>query len=99
MRSRKQILQKLNEFYGEIKNKRKKKTMWLQFGNKFEQVKIKDLNDNYGVEMFTTAVMGGKTFAVKQKIRELKSRIAKLSTLKMKAAPANVILQSAENMN
>ena len=49
--------------------------------------------------MFTTAVMGGKTFAVKQKIRELKSRIAKLSTLKMKVAPANVILQSAENMN
>ena len=93
------MLQKLNQFYGEIKSKRKKKTMWLQLGNNFEQVKIKDLNDNYGVEMFTTAVMGGKTFAAKQKIRELKSRIAKLSALKMKVPPKNVILQSAENMN
>ena len=51
------MLQKLNQFYDEIKSKRKKKTMWLQLGNNFEQVKIKDLNDNYGVEMFTTAVM------------------------------------------
>ena len=49
--------------------------------------------------MFTTAVMGGKTFVAKQKIRQLKSRIAKLSALKMKVPPTNVILQSAENMN
>lgn len=38
--------------------------MRLQEENKFSQVKIKDLHDKYGVEMFTTTVRGGKAFAV-----------------------------------
>ena len=46
-----------------------------------------------------TVVRGGKAFAAEQKIRELKNRIAKLSTLKMKVLPTTIILQSAENMN
>ena len=61
-----------------------KKTMRLQVGNEFQQVKIKDLNDKLNVEMFMTAVRGGKAFAAEQKIRELMSRNAKLSVLKMK---------------
>ena len=64
-----------------------KKTMRLQVGNEFQQVKIKDLNDKLNVEMFMTAVRGGKAFAAEQKIRELMSRNAKLSVLKMKVAP------------
>ena len=72
--------------------------MGLQVDNESQHVKIKDLNDKYGVEMFTTAVMGGKAFA-EQNIRELKSRIAKLSALKIKLPPTTVILQSAENMS
>ena len=68
--------------------------MRLQVYREFHQVRIKDLNDKYGVEMFTTTVRGGKAFATEQKIRELKSRIAKL-----KVSPATIILQSAENMN
>ena len=67
--------------------------------NEFQQVKIKDLNDKYGVEMFTTTVRGGKVFVAEQKMRELKSRIAKLSALKMKVPPTTINLQSAENMN
>ena len=73
--------------------------MRLQVYSEFHQVRIKDLNDKYGVEMFTTAVRGGKAFATEQKIRELKSRIAKLGALKMKVSPATIILQSPENMN
>ena len=43
MRSRKQILQKMKQFYEDIKNKRNiKKTMHLQVDNEFQQVKIKD---------------------------------------------------------
>ena len=61
-----------------------KKTMRLQVGNEFQQVKIKDLNDKLDVEMFMTTVRGGKAFAAEQKIRELMSRNAKLSVLKMK---------------
>ena len=91
MRSRKQTLQKLNQFYDEIKSKRKKKTMRLQVDNESQQVKNKDLNDKYGVEMFTTSVKGGKAFAAEQKIRELKTRIAKLNALKMKVLHTIVI--------
>ena len=99
MRYRKLILQKLNQFYDEVKDKRNEKTMRLQGGNEFQQVKIKDLNDKLNVKMFTTAVRGGKAFAAEQKIRELMSRSAKLSVLKMKVAPTMTILSSAENMN
>ena len=49
--------------------------------------------------MFLSGVRGGKAFAAEQKIRELKSRIAKLSVLKTKVPPKTIILQSAENMN
>ena len=99
MRYRKLILQKLNQFYDEVKDKRNEKTMRLQGGNEFQQVKIKDLNDKLNVKMFTTAVRGGKAFAAEHKIRELMSRSAKLSVLKMKVAPTMTILSSAENMN
>ena len=44
MPSRKQILQ-IKIFYDEVKDKRKNKPMRLQVDNKFQQVKIKDLND------------------------------------------------------
>ena len=76
MRSRKQILQIMKIFYDEVKNKKKKnKTMILQVDNEFQQVNIKDLNDQ-NVEMFTTSARGGKAFAEEQKIRELKTTIS-----------------------
>ena len=52
--------------------------MLLQVDNEFQQVKLKDLNEAYNVEMFTTSLRGGKAFAGEQNIRELKTRIAKL---------------------
>ena len=56
MRSRKQILQKMKLFYYEVKNKRKNKKMRLQVDNEFQQVKLKDLNDQSNVEMFTSCL-------------------------------------------
>ena len=53
--------------------------MRLQVDNEFQEVKIKDLNDQNNGEMFTTSVYGGKAFAAEQKIRELKTRISKLN--------------------
>ena len=86
MHSRKQILQKIKQFYENIKNKRNmQKTMCLQVDNELPQVKIKDLNDEDNIEMFTSSVRSGKAFAAEQKIQELKSRIAKLNALKMKS--------------
>ena len=52
--------------------------------------------------MLKSSVRGGKVFDAKQKIRELKSRIATLSVLKMKVTPTKIIQKyknSSENMN
>ena len=99
MRLRRQILQKIKQFYDEIKNKRNKKTMRLQVDNEFQQVKSKDLNDKNNVEMFTTYVRGGKAFAAKRKIRELKTRISKSNAQKLKISSPKIISSSADNMN
>ena len=77
MRSRKQILQKLKLFYDDVRNERKGKRMRIQVDNEFQQVKIKDLNDQNNVEMFTTAVRGGKAFAAEQKIRQFQNLMLK----------------------
>ena len=72
--------------------------MRLQVDNEFQQVKIKDLNEINNVEMFTTAVWGGKAFAAQQRIRELKTRISKLNAQKLKS-PNKIIEASTANMN
>ena len=99
MRSRKQILQKMKMLYDEIKSERKNKRMRLQVDNEFQQVKIKDLSDENNVEMFTSSVRGEKAFAAKQKTRELKTRIAKLSAQKLKITSTKIIQNSTLNMN
>ena len=103
MRSRKQILQRLERFYEEVQNKRKTKNMWLQVDNEFQQVKTKDLNDKYTVTIFTTSIRGRKAFAVEQEIKELKNRIAKSQAIcdknKAKIPPTTIIRQSTENIN
>ena len=37
--------------------------MRLQVNNEFQHAKMEDLNEMNNVEMFTTSVRGGKTFA------------------------------------
>ena len=86
-------------FYDEVKDKRKNKLVRLQVDNKFQQVKIKDLNDWQNIDMFTNSVRGGKAFAAKQKIRELKTRVSKLNAQKLKIPPTNIIFNLANNMN
>ena len=46
---RKQILQKMKQFYDNIKNKRNIKKMHLEVDNEFQQVKIKYLNDENNI--------------------------------------------------
>ena len=99
MKSRKKILQKLKLFYDDVRKKRKGKRMRLQVANELQQVKTKDLNDINNVEMSTSAVRGGKDSAAEQKIRELKTRIAKINAQKLKISPTKIIEKSVENMN
>ena len=99
MKSRKQIRQKLEQFYRDVKSKRKGKKMRLQVDQEFQQVKIKDLNELNNVTMFSTSLRDGKAFAAEQKIRELKTRIAKLKSQKLKISPKKIIETSLANMN
>ena len=73
--------------------------MRLQLHNEFQLVKIQDLNDQNDVEIFTTSIRGGKAFAAEQKIRELKTRVTKLSIRKLKISATKIILNSAVDMN
>ena len=61
--------------------------MRSQVDKGFQQVQIKDLNDENNVEMFTSSVRGEKAFAAEQKIREFKTRISKLNAQKLKITP------------
>ena len=63
MRARKQIRQRLEQFYEEVESKRKGKKMKLQVDQEFQQVKIKDLNRENKVEMFSPSLRSGKGFA------------------------------------
>ena len=84
MKSKKQIRQKLEQFYRDVANKGKGKKMRLQVDQGFQQVKIKDLNDLNNVHMFSTSLRGA--FAAEQKIKQLKTRIAKSASQKLKVS-------------
>ena len=86
-------------FYDEVRAKRKGTRMRLQVDNEFQQVKIKYLNDENTIEMFTSSVRRGKAFATEQRIRELKTRISKLNAQKLKIIPTKIIQNSALHMN
>ena len=58
----------LEKFYKKVANKRKNKKIRLQTDLEFKQKKIYNLNKKYNVEMFSTAVRGGKAFAAEQKL-------------------------------
>ena len=73
--------------------------MKLQVNNKFQQVKIQNLNDQNDVKIFTTSVRGGKAFVAEQKVGKFKAAIAKLSIQKLNVLPTKIILKFAENVN
>ena len=73
--------------------------MKLQVNNKFQQVKIQNLNDQNDVKIFTTSVRGGKAFVAEQKVGKFKTAIAKLSIQKLNVLPTKIILKFAENVN
>ena len=99
MRSRKQISQRLEQFYEQVESKRKGKEMKLLVEQEFQQQKIKDLNKQNNVKMFSTSLRCGKVFAAEQKIRELKTRISELKVQKLKITPNKIIEISTKSMN
>ena len=73
--------------------------MRLQIESKFQQVKIKDLNDENNVEIFKSSVRGGKVFVAEQKIRLFKTRMSKLNAPKLKSSPSRIVQNLTLNMN
>ena len=84
MKSRKSVVNKIEIFYKEVEQKRKDKKTRLQTDQEFKRKKIFKLNIKYNIDMFSTAVRGGKAFAAEQKLRELKKRIFRLKALEKK---------------
>ena len=104
MKNRSLIPLKLEKFYKEVADKRKNKKTRLKTDLEFKQKKILALNKKYDVDMFSTAVRGGKAFAAEQKHRELTKRLSRLLVLqkisKAKLKSPNMLIQKAvENMN
>ena len=103
MKNRSLISLKLEKFCKEVASKCKNKKMRLKTDLEFKQKKIFALNKKYNVDMFSTAVRGGKAFSAEQKLRELKKRLSRLLLLqrndKTKLKSPNILLQKAvENM-
>ena len=69
VKSGKSILNKMEIFYKEVEGKRKGQKARLQTDQKFKQQNIFDSDKKFNVDMFFTAVRGGKSFATEQKLR------------------------------
>ena len=72
MKSRKQILQKLRLFYNDVRHKRKGKIMRLKVDNEFQQVKIKDLNNENNIESLLAQSEVAKHLLLNKKSKNLK---------------------------
>ena len=92
MRFRKQISQRLEQFYNRVESKRKGEEMKLQVDQEI-------LNILNNVKIFSTSLRGGKAFAAEQKIGKLKTRISKLKGQNLKITPNKIIEISTKNMN
>ena len=86
-----------------LKIKERDKKWDFKTDQEIKQRKNFELNKRYNVDMFSTAVRGGKAFAVEQKLRELKKSISKLkATEKNPSKKINmyqIITKFVENMN
>ena len=105
MRTKNNLPKKLEEFYKEIDSKRVKndEKMRLQVDLEFQQNKIKELNKNYNVQMFTTKNRGAKAYMAEQKIREFKKILFRIKKshkrLKKRLNSAKLIKKAVQNMN
>ena len=106
MKSKKSVASKLEIFYKEIENKRKKgENISIQTDLEFKQKKIYELNSKHNTVIFSIAIRGDKAFAAEQKIRELNKRIFRLKSLEKRdmkfsqLKPYEIIRKSSDNMN
>ena len=73
MRSRRQIRDRLEQFYLDVQGKRKGRRARLQVDKEFQQLKIKDLNKKFNVEMYSTSLRGERLLLPNRKSENSKS--------------------------
>ena len=87
----------------EVEEKIKGQKTRLQTDQEFKQ-EVFELNKKYNVDMFSTAARGGKSFAAKKKLGQLKKRIFTLKAIEKKFStdkrtrPYEIIKKLVENM-
>ena len=104
LRTKNNLPKKLEEFYKQIDFKRvKNEKMRLQVDLEFQQNKIKEINQKYNVEMFSSKNRGGKAYVAEQKIREFKKILFRIKKtykrLKKRLNSAKLIKKTVQNMN
>ena len=104
LRTKNNLPKKLEEFYKQIDFKRvKNEKMRLQVDLEFQQNKIKEINQKYNVEMFSSKNRGGKAYVAEQKIREFKKILFRIKKtykrLKKRLNSAKLIKKAVQNMN
>ena len=102
MKNRSLLARKMTLFYIDIKSTRSGK-MGLQTDQEFQQTNIKKLNKEYDVDMYSTKLRGGKTFAAEQKFRKLKRLLLKSKRMKKfehkRVKPNELIKKATFNLN
>ena len=102
MKKRHLLAEKLHLFYEDIKSKRSG-NMRLQTDQEFQQIKIKKLNDENDVTMFSSKIREGKAFAAERAIRDLKKVLLRSKCIEKEAKrhvkPYNLIRKATNNLN
>ena len=77
MKTSKELANKIAEFYGDIESQRSNQSqkMRLQTDLEFQQNAIKNLNEKFNIEMYSTKLREGKVFAAEQKICKFKKTL------------------------
>ena len=68
MKTSKELANKIAAFYGDIESQRSNQSqkMRLQTDLEFQQNAIKNLNEKFNIEMYSTKLREGKVFAAEQ---------------------------------
>ena len=99
MKSKKQIRQKLQQFYEDVKGKKKVKKWSYKSTKNFNRSKKKRSEWFEHCTNVFNSLRGGKAFAAEQNKRELKTRIGQLNSQKLKISPKKIVEISTANMN
>ena len=102
LKNRKNLYKKLQDFYEKISKFTRNWKQHLRIQTDLEfttSLKIKDLNQKYNVEMFTSRLNRGHAFAAEQKIRVIKELLLRLRRNNKRKNLYDLIKSATYNLN